>query len=237
MDPLYCLVIALNNKGTDLAQSNPETSLSLFRAALETTALVANSPATCRSQIVDATQEQVDRCFASLDEACPSPLIPTISQQAFIRTVHVGPSLAAAYSQKPSVNVSVAVAIVVFNMGIVYHLQALEESSQDKLVQARILYTTSQDCFAKVGISGIHSCGHAVLDLLHMAIHNNLAQIAHLVSEQEESQRHFQRLTVYASTVLPETFEPETAEILSWHKSVFLSHSSILQSPDIAAAA
>jgi hypothetical protein len=69
------------------------------------------------------------------------------------------------------------------------------------------------------------------------ALQNNLAQISFALTDYEASHQHFQLLQVYTSTIRPEYYDPDTAAVIIWFMSAFLSHTMFFSEPGIAAAA
>ena len=123
------------------------------------------------------------------------------------------------------------------------------ESALTSLRQARDLYEKALEALVELGISATRSSGHSIIDLLIMAMQNNLGQIAFLFCEYQRSMCHFVQLFLYAATIFGDItsssdqgasvartstqqqqhaqsstrprHDPETAFILEWHIRFF----------------
>jgi len=212
------------------------------------------------------------------------PEVPSLIENVFVRAFHLIDSAdgAAAYSQDPLNNISVAFAIVLFNMAIAFHWQALHEELPvsscspdpmthlawyDCLTRAKLLYLKAQFILNKLGITNEATCGHAVIDLVSMALLNNLAQVCQAFEDRNirkipstvsggysennqdsnhcedssatitASQRFGRQLLAFCATVVPAQHDVDTASILRWYMSAFQLHAQLLQMPTMASAA
>jgi len=126
---------------------------------------------------------------------------------------------------------------------------AQAESALTSLRQARDLYKKALEALVDLGISTTRSSGHSIIDLLIMAMQNNLGQVAFLFCEYQRSMCHFVQLFLYAATIFEDNsssdqgesvarfsaqqqqqhpqssirprHDPETAFILEWHIRFF----------------
>ena len=143
------------------------------------------------------------------------PQVPSLIDNVFVRAFHLIGSAdgAAAYSQDPLTNISVAFAIVLFNMAIAFHWQALHEELSvsscspdpnthvdwyDCLTRAKLLYHKAQFILNKLGITNETACGHAVIDLVTMASLNNLAQLCQAFEDRSIRKIHATTSSDYA---------------------------------------
>ncbi len=238
----------LNNLGAIRLQNGClQTSLELFRDAL---ALTLNDLEQHSSSCKDGERE-LENTFAERDHANRLTLatscsdgenaypwassVPFIQSQA-VRVIH----LTTAYSSDPLVNMTIVSSIILFNLGIVYHLRGLEEGTSESsahLIKACSLYQKSQVLLADSGVSS-KSTGNPVIDMLTMANYNNLAQVFFELSMYDDSRQHFEQLIAFALTIEPSRYGDVTiAFLVDQQKSNFLLNAMILQAPKIAAAA
>ena len=161
-----------------------------------------------------------------------------IKDQAFIQAISLI-HCDTAYSRDPRVNLAIASAIVIFNLAIFHHRFALEEKemiAEKRLKVAGMVYRRALVMLNDVGYSLTSSSGHAVLDFVIMATHNNLAQISYDLVDYPTSRFHFERLLLFGDTVVPEYHDNATAEILCSHMASFLYNSFLRKQPPNAAA-
>lgn len=255
----------LNNLGAiHLQEGRLRTSLELFRNALNLTLidLETEQQSSCsndlpsRNDEMDASPALIGdqnssagcglgcnvspvtygSCFeVESDYIQPSPSsVPFVQSQA----INVIP-LPTAYSHDPLVNMTIVSSIVLFNLGIVYHLRGLEGTSESAahLVKACSLYQKSQVLLADSGVP-LNSTGNPVIDMLSMAINNNLAQVFFELSMYEDSRQHFEQLISFAVTVVPARYgDCMIGNLVDQQKSSFLLNAMILHAPKLAAAA
>lgn len=170
------------------------------------------------------------------------PPTSSSSATAFIQSqaINVIP-LPTAYSQDPLVNMTIVSSIVLFNLGIVYHLKGLEGKTCDSsahLVKSCSLYQKSQVLLADSGVPMNCCTGNPVIDMLSMAISNNLAQVFYELSMYDDSRQHFEHLIAFALTVAPARYgDLYIGNLIDEQKSKFLLNALILHAPKLAAAA
>jgi tetratricopeptide (TPR) repeat protein len=168
-------------------------------------------------------------------EGVPSPSsVPFVHSHA----INVIPS-PNAYSTDTLVNTTVVSSIVLFNLGIVYHLKGLVGTGEAtmRLAKARSLYHKSQLLLVDAGVPP-SSTGNPVIDMLCMALYNNLAQVSFEMLSYNDSRSYFEHLIQFALTVVPSRYGDATiAALVDQQKSNFLLNAIILHAPKLAAAA
>jgi hypothetical protein len=262
---MNCLTAAeLNNLGAMHLQSGHlRTSLNLFRDALSLTLLdleaeqrssccsdmafenesrtaLSSSQANDNVQACSASPNSASRgnsCTEEVESDCPqfSP-----SSTAFVQAqaINVIP-LPNAYSHDPLVNMTIVSSIVLFNLGIVYHLKGLEGTNESSsyLVKSCSLYQKSQVLLADSGVP-LNCTGNPVIDILSMAINNNLAQVFFELAMYDDSRQHFEQLIAFAVTVVPARYgDLAIGNLIDEQKSKFLLNAMILHAPKLAPAA
>jgi tetratricopeptide (TPR) repeat protein len=157
---------------------------------------------------------------------------------AYARGINLIP-YASAYSLNDLINTTVVSSIIIFNLSIIYHLKGLEGRSmgRTRLHKAKSLYQKSHRLLADAGVP-LGSTGNPVVDMLSMALYNNLAHVSYELQGYDESKAFFQNLIRFALTVLPSKYgDPQVGLLLDQQKSNFLLNAIILQAPKLAAAA
>jgi tetratricopeptide (TPR) repeat protein len=190
---------------------------------------------------------------ASLDEASLSPMtrisvpasaeyegVTSPSSLLFVHShaINVSPS-PNAYSTDTLVNTTVVSSIVVFNLGIVYHLKGLEGTGEAtmRLAKAMSLYQKSQLLLVDAGVPP-SSTGNPVIDSLCMALCNNMAQASFEMLAYNDSRIYFEYLIIFALTIVPSRYGDATiANLVDQQRSNFLWNAIILHAPKLAAAA
>jgi len=194
-----------------------------------------NTDQNCATFLDLSNDDSVMRLTSSLFDETPFMI-----DFAFIRPINLIPS-SQAYSQDRIVNLSVASAIIMFNMAIIYHLGGLpEDESNDRFTAhhenlsiAQRLYQHALKLLDRIpGFGTSTSVGNAVIDLITMAIHNNLAQAAFSFQDYQQSKEHCKHLFARCTSVRPETYENhETAAILAWYRATFCMNILALYQP------
>ncbi len=200
-----------------------------------TTSDLGDSPST---QSSPATNSAAVRSTTSPSHALSNGLL----QDAFVQVLNLIP-LDTAYSDDPLINIAVATSIVLFNLAVTHHRHSLLQPAQscddnfDRVLfeQARALYKKS----LSIIIDPKYVCtgSRAVIELIAMAIHNNLAQMSFRLADYEQSRIYFDQLIWCASSVHPEAYANETALLLQYLKNVFLTNALVFMVPVTAAAA
>lgn len=227
--------VVLNNSGVACLQAGDlATSLDLFRRALQAT-IGALHPGDGPS--VEQVPRPIERVVTQ-ETVLADSLVN--SCHVYTRAINLIP-MDAAYSQDSLVNTTIVSSIILFNLALVYHVKGLEGFDnwcQARIFKARSLYLKSRTLLAEAGVSLASSMGHPVIDILSMALFNNLGQCAFQLSEYEESQAHFDQLVAFAASVQSvQEYDPETSALLSWHKNMFITNAFALQPPTLAPAA
>ena len=143
-----------------------------------------------------------------------------------------------AYSPDPLINTTVISTLVIFNLAVVYHIKGLHEKnlSDRRLLKAHSLYTKAHLLLHDAGVS--FSTGNAVVDLLSMAVANNVANVCYELSRYDESRRYFDGLIRFALTVVPGRYGDQyVGSVMDQQKSNFLLNAIILHAPRLAPAA
>jgi len=151
---------------------------------------------------------------------------------------------ATAYSEDVLLSTTITSSIIIFNLAVVCHLQALRGESVDlqRLTRARNLYHKSALLLRDARVFTDASKGgvNPILDLLVLALCNNLAQISHQLGNYTETRLYFGRMMQYATTVDRSAHYADdalAALTVHHHKSSFLLNAMILHAPTLAAAA
>jgi hypothetical protein len=227
----YDEIINLNNRGVDAMREDLPTSITLFQTALK---------AATKGQAITSVPE-IDHIHNMIQ--CESQSSATDSADvvecAFLQAMYLylSPSNLA---KDPTITAAMVVAVVEFNVAVALHRHGLKEegrSSLEKLYMAQSLYCAAQEILSRMGISQAKSSGLVIFDILRLCITNNLAQIAYFLSEFEESKTYFQQLAAFAGTVAPNSYNPESAAILSSYMMCILGHMHFLHPPMCAAVA
>jgi len=244
------LIAVLNNNGVSCFQAGDyASSLELFRRALQATIGNLQPEPQREAQGGGCSLPASSNAFSDKE---PSPSAPPQSQQvaedsasvnslhAYTRAINLIPC-ESAYSLDPLMNTTIVSSIILFNLGLVYHVKGLEgfdNAYQARLFKARSLYMKVRTLLTEAGISSQRSSSNPVIDILNMAVFNNLGQSAFYLSEYEQSRFHFEELVAFATTVKPtEQHDEETIVLIEWHKSIFLLNAVTLQPPTLASAA
>ena len=144
-----------------------------------------------------------------------------------------------AYSPDPLVNTTIVSSIIIFNLSIIYHFKGLEarNMSDMRLRKAKSLYQKAHNLLRDAGVP-MGATFNPVIDMLSMAIFNNLGHITYELQAYQESRRHFDHLIRFALTVVPARYgDAYVGSLIDQQKSNFLLNAIILQAPKLAAAA
>ena len=172
---------------------------------------------------------------ASVSQTKPSqPDLSFLYAQGFCVVATPG-----AYSPDPMTNTTVVAALIVFNLAVVYHIKGIlvKGLGDAHLVKSYNLYERSQQLVRDMGVT-IEYTGNAVVDLLFMAVANNLAHVCHERNDYVEARVRFDALIRFALTVVPARYGDEyVTSVMETQKSNFLLNTIILQAPSSAQAA
>jgi tetratricopeptide (TPR) repeat protein len=164
--------------------------------------------------------------------------VPASVPFAYARGINLIPC-ATAYSPDPLINTTIVSSIIIFNVSIIYHLKGLEGRTMGstRLQKAKSLYQKSHHLLVDAGVP-LGSTGNPVIDMLSMALFNNLAHVAFEMQGYEDSRKYFDSLIRFALTVVPTRYgDAYVGSLLDQQKSNFLLNAIILQAPKLAAAA
>lgn len=217
-------------------------ALSLFRVSLRTAMgdfrpgeappAVPQMPAP--PSAVDENGQPVAGSQRAKSAEFSNPSTPFIHAQGFGIVGTAG-----AYSPDPLVNSTIISTIVIFNLAVVYHIKGLHEKalSESRLVKAHSLYAKALLLLHDAGVT-FGSTGNAVVDLLSMAVSNNLAHVCFELSSYDESRAYFDGLIRFALTVVPGRYGDQyVGSVMDQQKSNFLLNAIILHAPNLAQAA
>lgn len=237
---LYQLVVALNNRGASSLQKDCKGSSSLFQAALELV-VAALGEAELFQSITAPFDIAFEPLISYLDAHERSFLetTPIIEENAFVRGIILNSS-PTGYSQNPRTSFEVASAIVIFNLAVASHREVLTVQdlvAEKKARHAKTIYLKCLESFNEIGISLIRSSRHEVIDIVIMAVFNNLAQISYVLSNFEAASTYFTLLQAFADTVHTHWYGERSACILNWHKTVFYLNATFMRAPSAASAA
>ncbi|GKY97610.1 hypothetical protein MPSEU_000719400 [Mayamaea pseudoterrestris] len=182
-----------------------------------------------------ATTRPKPRDAASLQEGKMNPISAPF---AYGRGINLIPH-ESAYSPDPLINTTVVSSIIIFNLSIIYHLKGLEGRcmSDMRLRKAKSLYQKAHNLLADAGVP-LNATSNPVIDMLSMALYNNLAHVTFEMQAYDESRKFFDSLIRFALTVVPNLYgDAYVGSLLDQQKSNFLLNAIILQAPKLAAAA
>ena len=144
-----------------------------------------------------------------------------------------------AYSPDPLINTTIVSTLVVFNLALLYHIEGSHEKAltDRRLCKAHALYARAHLLLHDAGV--FSGCtGNAVVDLLSLAVSNNLAHVCHELADYEQSRALFDALIRFALTVVPTRYgDRYVGAVMEEQKSNFLLNAIILHAPHLAPAA
>jgi tetratricopeptide (TPR) repeat protein len=243
-------VAQLNNLGVAFLDAGDlRQALDLFRDALMRTVVsmqqseheVAARPVPGKPQSDNASPIKHDVDQSHLIHSSSARYAwdaPSASQFVHARGINVIAS-PTAYSPDVFVNSTVVSSIIIFNLAVVYHLEGLEEcdGKSARLGKARLLYNKSDLLLKDAGVP-LSSTGNPVVDMLSMALFNNLAQASYELGSYDESRICFDNLIMFSITVVPSRYDDAyIGSLLDLEKSKFLLNAIILDTPKLAPAA
>ena len=180
----------------------------------------------------------VSKRYEDEDSMGPSSQPPASKPFVHIQALNLVAS-PTAYSSDVLINATIVSSIVIFNLGIVYHLKGLEGGNvaNMRLLKAMSLYQKSHILLSDAGVPRF-STGNPVVDMLSMALFNNMAQACFEMSLYTESRQYFDDLIYFAQTVVPMRYgDAYISSLLDQQKSNYLLNAIILQAPKLAPAA
>jgi len=168
----------------------------------------------------------------------PTKALPTSIPFAYARGINLIPC-PSVYSPDLLINTTIISSIIIFNLSIIYHLKGLEGNGMCvmRLRKAKTLYQKSHHLLMDAGVP-MSSTGNPVIDMLTMALFNNMAHVSYEMGRYDDSRRYFDHLIRFALTVVPARYgDAYVGNLLDQQKSNFLLNAIILQAPKLAAAA
>jgi hypothetical protein len=143
-----------------------------------------------------------------------------------------------AYSPDTEVNRTIISSIIIFNLSVVYHLRGLGLLQGRSLLNKAIaLYEQSHNLLCDAGVQ-CNATGNCVIDVLSMALYNNLAHVSFELDRYDESRYFFDYLIRFALSVVPSRYgDASVGVFLNEQKSKFLLNAIILKQPKLAPAA
>lgn len=236
------VVAGLNNAGVQfLARRDLDSASRLFRSALRFFIMdtLSLADATC---ILDTANTALLKSPHKIQDE-DSLLSSNAPAHIFLPFVHdegmtIHPSNVA-YASDPLANVTVISSIVVFNLAVVYHVQALRESclSHQNLSRAHSLYLKTLKLLSDARVDTNKTTDNVTLDLLIMSLCNNLAQATHHVGAYQDSHLCFEQLIRFGKTIDCTNAEDNVVSWLQLKLSVFLLNAMVLREPTVAASA
>jgi tetratricopeptide (TPR) repeat protein len=214
-----------------LASTERDPTLDVPMTSVEETQVLSHGSEECSEP--PTTTRPKARDVSSLQEAkmISAPF-------AYGRGINLIPH-ATAYSPDPLINTTIVSSIIIFNLSIIYHLKGLEGRSMSdlRLRKARSLYQKAHNLLADAGVP-LGATSNPVIDMLSMALFNNLAHVSFEMQAYDDSRRYFDKLIRFALTVVPARYgDAYVGSLLDQQKSNFLLNAIILQAPKLAAAA
>lgn len=245
----------LNNAGVAyLEEGDIGKALNLFRSALRHSIgdlrPVPGSPPTAPPPMTSASQDGPSSSRNTSSTSAPPQRSPTATAtattslklpgMAFIHAQGFGVvGTPGTYSPDILTNTTIVTTVVIVNLALVYHIKGAYEKSlsETRLIKAHSLYTKAHLLLHDAGVS-FGSTGNAVVDLLAMAVLNNLAHVCFELASYEQSRAHFNCLIRFAMTVGPARYgDQHVGSFVDEQKSNFLLNAIILQAPNLASAA
>lgn len=159
-------------------------------------------------------------------------------EQVFLQALNLIPSLSA-YSDDPLIRLAITSSILVFNLTVTHHRLYLI-SSEGGFDRAKLLQSLYNKCLnMRLDASQVSSGGRAVMELVVLASLNNVAQVAYMVGDFEQSRAYYRALIQYASLQTNQSlnYDPDTAMLLQLHKNAFFMNAFVFSIPSNAAAA
>jgi hypothetical protein len=163
---------------------------------------------------------------------------PVTAPFAYARGLNLIP-FQGAYSSDLLIDSTVVSCIIIFNLSIVYHMNGLEcgDGSICFLSRARTLYQKCQQLLAEAGVP-LSATGNPVIDMLSMALFNNLAHVSFEMGLFDDARHCFELLSRFSVTVIAERYgDAYVGLMLDQQKTHFLLNSIVLQVPKVAGAA
>jgi hypothetical protein len=155
-----------------------------------------------------------------------------------------------AYSPDPLVNAVMMSSILLFNVAVVFHAKgcgeaAREASERTYLERARDLYRKALGLLqpghghGRAQLTPSHH--HPVLDVLSMALPNNVAAASYALGDYDACRTNVELLVSSCSRVMSDgrrrLLDPEAASVLEWHMHLFMYNAYFLQTPPTVASA
>lgn len=259
-------VVSLNNLGVALfLQRSYVSSAELFRGALQATLSELQGSQSCTSPPLDLSTLPVANTMETPPNA---PITNMNAYSRAINLLPAGVSYAEDTLVNTTIVSSICLfnlalgksallqplrqsfcipfkqrTILTFADRSVYHIRGLEGfdgSSQACLLKSRSLYLKAKGLLIDAGLTFEVSTGHPLLDILQMAILNNLGQSSYFLADYEQSKLEFQSLLQMSGTLRSRMDDPldgENAALVEFHKSLFLGNAAALSSPPLLAPA
>jgi hypothetical protein len=155
-----------------------------------------------------------------------------------------------AYSPDPLVNAVMMSSILLFNVAVVFHAKGCGEttgegSERTYLERARDLYRKALGLLqpghgpGRAQLTPSHH--HPVLDVLSMALPNNVAAASYALGDYDACRTSVELLVQSCSRVMSDErrrlLDPEAASVLEWHTHLFMYNAYFLQTPPTVASA
>eukprot|EP00934_Nitzschia_sp_Nitz4_P000132 Nitzschia sp. Nitz4//scaffold17_size182527//84340//85032//NITZ4_001853-RA/size182527-processed-gene-0.16-mRNA-1//1//CDS//3329539337//132//frame0 len=227
-------VSKMNNNGARCLETHEiATARDLFRGAL--TMLVGQEGA----NFVDppCQDTEVDDSLRSISDACRSPLVD--ASVVYTQAIPI-PHSSELIAFCPITNSSLLMACSIFNLGLVYHLKGLHSvgNLQVECFERALSLYNKAACLSFAEGIGCYVGKHPVIDLLSMAVLNNLSHVSHELHAFERTRSCIENLLQVATNVQPERYlNSQVADVLGQAKQIFCLNTFVFQPPTLANAA
>ena len=150
------------------------------------------------------------------------------------------------FSSEPAEELSICVSIAVFNLALAYHLRGIQEGEEGSckelfLSRALALYEKCSDMLlvpTRVAAATLTSTNNSVIDLLFMALFNNIAQISFEQMNYKDCRHYAGMLLQFISSINTTNYrDQKVAAFMQRVVVTFCLNSLALRSPTAARAA
>jgi hypothetical protein len=183
------LAVACLNAG-DLARAKDM----LFESFRLLTKALSDLPLSSSATFQPTLHKSCTLVFLSMCQDEKQDTATTITERAhvYLHGINMVPS----FSQDPAEHLSLCSAVLVFNLALLQHKEGLSNASNAgySLKKARFLYEKCQLLLASVGVLSSEWTGNATIDLLGMAVLNNLGQICCETADYGPSSDYYKQL-------------------------------------------
>jgi hypothetical protein len=263
----HALVAALNNRGVTLFDNGNERMAHIhFRDALkllmgEISLDEASYRLTEQAKKIQLMKSSVS---TSLENEMNTAVLENMESQVKIRIKYTSTELIhsscirissfdKAYSCDALIHSTIVSSIIVFNLALVFHVHALDDDrissipTNQAFGSARALYRKCLLLLTEADVLVVSTCNPCI-DLLIMALYNNIAHCCYEMILYEESTTYFDSLIRFSVTVMPSRYQEQldgsdhdntslSQREISKMKSIYLFNAMILRTPPTLAGA